>query len=126
MPRGDGTGPAGMGPMTGRAAGFCAGYGMPGYANPIFGRGGMGFGGRRGMGGFWFGGRGRGWGWRNMMYGAGYPVGMRAGGYGVYPIAGQNPDPELEKQDLKAQAEFFETELSSIRKRLDELESGDK
>jgi len=38
MPRGDGTGPAGMGPMTGRAAGYCAGYGMPGYMNPIPGR----------------------------------------------------------------------------------------
>lgn len=38
MPRGDGTGPAGMGPMTGRAAGYCAGYGVPGYVNPIPGR----------------------------------------------------------------------------------------
>jgi len=38
MPRGDGTGPAGMGPMTGRAAGYCAGYPMPGYMNPIAGR----------------------------------------------------------------------------------------
>lgn len=34
MPFGDGTGPAGMGAMTGRAAGFCAGYRMPGYRNP--------------------------------------------------------------------------------------------
>lgn len=33
MPRGDGTGPAGMGPMTGRAAGYCAGFAAPGYAN---------------------------------------------------------------------------------------------
>jgi hypothetical protein len=38
MPRGDGTGPAGMGPMTGRAAGFCAGYPIPGYMNPVAGR----------------------------------------------------------------------------------------
>ena len=35
MPWGDGTGPAGLGPMTGRAAGYCAGYPMPGYMNPI-------------------------------------------------------------------------------------------
>ena len=35
MPFGDGTGPAGMGPMTGRAAGFCAGYPVPGYMNPV-------------------------------------------------------------------------------------------
>jgi len=37
MPRGDRTGPAGMGPMTGRAAGYCAGYGVPGYLNPAAG-----------------------------------------------------------------------------------------
>lgn len=35
MPWGDRTGPMGLGPMTGRAAGFCAGYTVPGYANPI-------------------------------------------------------------------------------------------
>ena len=39
MPAGNGTGPAGMGPMTGRAAGFCAGYPTPGYMNPVAGRG---------------------------------------------------------------------------------------
>lgn len=33
MPRGDGTGPAGNGPMTGRAAGYCAGNNQPGYMN---------------------------------------------------------------------------------------------
>lgn len=37
MPWGDATGPAGLGPMTGRAAGYCAGFGMPGYLNPGFG-----------------------------------------------------------------------------------------
>ena len=35
MPRGDGTGPARLGPMTGRAAGFCAGYPVPGYMDLI-------------------------------------------------------------------------------------------
>lgn len=35
MPRGDGTGPMGLGPMTGRAAGYCAGFRVPGYMNPI-------------------------------------------------------------------------------------------
>ena len=34
MPAGDGTGPRGMGPMTGRAAGYCAGYPVPGFMNP--------------------------------------------------------------------------------------------
>ncbi|HHT94051.1 MAG TPA: DUF5320 domain-containing protein [Clostridiaceae bacterium] len=36
MPRGDGTGPLGMGPMSGRGLGFCAGYNTPGY---MYGRG---------------------------------------------------------------------------------------
>ena len=35
MPAGDGTGPAGLGPMTGRAAGYCAGYPVAGYLNPM-------------------------------------------------------------------------------------------
>ena len=39
MPRGDRTGPMGQGPMTGRAAGYCAGYSVPGYSNPLGGRG---------------------------------------------------------------------------------------
>ena len=63
MPRGDRTGPTGMGSMTGRAAGFCAGWGVPGYANNTPGQGfGMGYGrGRRIFGrGFARGGFGRG------------------------------------------------------------------
>ncbi len=47
MPRGDGTGPAGMGPMTGRGAGFCAGFRVPGFLNSSPGRG-LGFGRGRG------------------------------------------------------------------------------
>jgi hypothetical protein len=43
MPRGDGTGPMGLGPMSGRGMGYCAGYPAPGYMNPWcqprFGRG---------------------------------------------------------------------------------------
>ena len=39
MPAGDGTGPLGFGPMTGRAAGYCAGYPVPGFMNPIAGWG---------------------------------------------------------------------------------------
>jgi hypothetical protein len=34
MPFGDGTGPMGLGPMTGRGAGLCAGFGAPGFTNP--------------------------------------------------------------------------------------------
>ena len=39
MPAGDGTGPLGWGPMTGRAAGYCAGFPVPGYMNLFVGRG---------------------------------------------------------------------------------------
>jgi len=35
MPFGDGTGPMGLGPMTGRGAGFCAGFGAPSFTNPM-------------------------------------------------------------------------------------------
>jgi hypothetical protein len=59
MPFGDGTGPRGMGPMTGRGAGYCAGFGRPGFANPIAGRRWFGSGWRS-----WGRGRGRGFGWR--------------------------------------------------------------
>jgi hypothetical protein len=38
MPRGDGTGPNGMGPMTGRRGGFCARFGFLGFGNVGFGR----------------------------------------------------------------------------------------
>ena len=34
MPRGDRMGPGGVGPMSGRAAGYCAGYSGPGFMNP--------------------------------------------------------------------------------------------
>ncbi|PLV59084.1 DUF5320 domain-containing protein [Thermotoga sp. KOL6] len=71
MPGLDGTGPAGMGPMTGRGLGWCrygAGYGpyavSPWYRRPFgFWPGwGRGFGWRRGWGfGMQF---RRGWGWR--------------------------------------------------------------
>ncbi len=40
MPLGDGTGPNGLGPMTGRGAGFCTGSKNAGYVNPWDDRGG--------------------------------------------------------------------------------------
>jgi len=97
--------------MTGRAAGYCAGYGMPGYMNPVGGRG-AGFG--RGFG--------RGWGWRNQFYATGLTGWQRAGaGWGV-PGYGYAPTAEQEKSALKAQAEYLEKSLGEIRKRMEELE----
>ena len=40
MPGGDRTGPNGMGPMTGRGAGFCGGWNRPGWSNRFGGWGG--------------------------------------------------------------------------------------
>ncbi|MGI5907053.1 MAG: DUF5320 domain-containing protein [Christensenellales bacterium] len=39
MPGGDGTGPAGMGPLTGRGLGYCRGLTRPGYTNAGIGMG---------------------------------------------------------------------------------------
>lgn len=102
MPGGDGTGPMGRGPMSGRAAGTCAGFGMPGSANPAPGRGfGMGFGRGRGAGGRGPVGGGRGW--RNMFFATGLPGWMRFG----------------DQQVLKTQVEALQSELDFIKKRLE-------
>lgn len=121
MPRGDGTGPQGMGPMTGRAAGYCAGYNAPGHANPVAGRG---FGAGRGMGvGRGYGGGG-GRGWRNMYYATGLPGWARFGDYTGAPGPYSEPDPEIQKQTLKSQADALQVQLDLIKKRLSDLETG--
>jgi hypothetical protein len=77
MPWGDGTGPAGMGPMTGRAAGYCAGYPVPGYMNPMPGFGYGAWGGAQG--GYW---RRPGYGYATAPYA---PMGY--GAYGGFPYS---------------------------------------
>jgi len=123
MPRGDGTGPAGMGPMTGRAAGYCAGYPVPGYMNPAGGRGYRGAG--RGRGGGWGRGRGfgRGFGWAGAGYG--YPA---WGGVAEPNVAQAGPFAPAEQElgGLKQQAEYFENALGGINKRIKQLEAESK
>lgn len=135
-----------MGPMTGRAAGYCAGYPVPGYMNPVGGRGGAwGGGGAWGWGGR--GGRGR----RNWFHATGMPGWQRAamgwpayGGWGppvaprpwtapppvapaVPPFAASPYGPvatkEQELEALKGQSEYLEDALDGIRKRIGELEA---
>ncbi len=98
MPRGDGTGPYGGGPMTGRGMGFCAGFQRPGYVQPGGGRG-------------CFGGRG----FRNRFYATGQPFWQR---YNT-PFYGEPVD---QKSFLKNQADALESELKQIRDRLCKIE----
>ena len=123
MPRGDGTGPAGMGSMTGRAAGYCAGFNTPGFANPVPGRG---FWGAGRSGGFGGGGRGH----RYMYYATGLPGWARYSGAHTAPYAAQpfipTTAPGQELDYLKNQAEYFQKTLGDINQRIEELEKESK
>jgi len=120
MPFGDRTGPLGLGPRTGRAMGYCAGFLVPGSMNPVPGRGWFGFG--RGFGCF-----GRGRGWRHCFWATGLPGWARTG-YGYPPFAGvEYPSrPEFTAKDeidiLKDEADFFKQRLDDIQKRISTLE----
>ena len=104
-----------MGSMTGRAAGYCAGYGMPGYArftperalNTGFGRGRRGW--NRG-----YGGSDRGWG--NMDHAPGAPGRQRLSAY-----ADAYTSPIQEKAALKQHAEALQAELDAVMKRLSDM-----
>lgn len=116
MPRGNGTGPMGMGSMTGRAAGYCAGFNAPGSMNNAGGRGmGRGFGRGRGIGL-----RYGGFGWRNIFNATGIPGFF---GFGANAAAFQKPGPDAERAALKTQADALQTELEIIRKRIEEIEA---
>jgi len=96
MPQGDGTGPRGQGPMTGRGMGYCAGFAVPGCMNTGFGRG-------RGLR------RGFGRGFRGMV-----PQPQ------VVPQEVELTETE-EKKILKADLEDLRTEMKEVEKRLKEL-----
>ncbi len=97
MPRGDRTGPAGMGPGSGRRMGYCAGNDAPGFVT----------GGRFGMRGSGFNGRGRGF--RHRFFASGMPFD---------PV---EPNPNLELSSLKAQADMLKNELQAIENRLNSI-----
>ncbi len=111
MPFGDGTGPMGEGPMTGRAMGRCAGRARAAY-HAGYGRGhrrgfGYGNGGAhgRGFGGGYGRAYGRGYGWR---YGA-----------ALDPWTWTS---EQEMDALRQQADYFEAQARELRQRMDSLE----
>jgi len=121
MPRGDGTGPSGMGPMTGRAAGYCAGYGAPGFASGAGWRGagrGIGWGRGRGWRPGWGGGWGRGWrGYADPQFAAPAPP---AAFEAYVPPAG---DVDTHLAALQSQAERMRQTLSEIEDRIRALET---
>jgi hypothetical protein len=122
MPGGDRTGPWGTGTMTGRGAGYCAGYPVPGCANPI-----------RGYGRSW--GRGYGKGWRRG-FGRGWytcppstTIVPPANPQAYAPIT-QPPLPEQEiatlenyQKNLTAEKADLEQELEGVKARIEELKA---
>lgn len=96
MPGRDGTGPSGLGAMTGRGLGFCSGVGV--------GRYGSGFGAGYG---------------RGLGFGLGY--GCRRGRF--FNIA---PSESMEKEILSAERDYLEARLSTIKEHLDRTKASDK
>ena len=98
MPAGDRTGPGGMGPMSGKAAGHCVEQQTPEYAIPGCDSGmGRGFG------------RGRGRRFR--------------GGVTGISAAAPTATREQELEQLKRQAEYFKTAGEEISARIKEIEA---
>lgn len=98
MPRGDRTGPMGMGPATGRGAGYCTGYAEDGYMST-----------RRGYG------MGLGRGFRRMFCQPGKPFRTHSR-YWAY-----NAPLVDEKDYLNQQAEVLENQLKQVKDRLKTL-----
>lgn len=111
MPGGDRTGPRGLGSMTGRGLGYCAGYDTPGYTK---GPGmGLGRGWGRGRGGY----RGRG-----IGYGRGWGWDYRSPVYGRYaPVLPPQVSPENQLSMLKNEKDYLEAELNGIKSAIDEI-----
>lgn len=106
MPRGDRTGPVGMGPMTGRGQGYCAGSQVPGFAF---------YGGSNCLG------RGR----RNRRFFRGFYGPVLANTEAFYPL-----QPVYNKQTeidyLKAHKEVLRQDLEEIEKQISYLEEQDQ
>jgi hypothetical protein len=100
MPRGDGTGPIGLGPMAGKAAGYCAGFNTPGFANFACG----------------YYGHGRGRGLRRMYPAAGITTWGGYAGYPGYPgtVAPVNDDPEVMRLAAQKEVSWLTQQIETI------------
>jgi len=111
MPRGDGAGPMGLGPMTGRAVGYCSGNSVPGYLNQPFRNVYCRRGGGRGFHqGFW-------------ATGVPGPEWVRFSGL-VEQSDGLNP--ALEARWLTNQIKMMEQSLQNAKERLNELQKSEE
>ena len=120
MPRGDKTGPSGLGPMTGRAAGHCAGYSVPGFMNPTEGSG-------RGLGRGCGRGGGRRFGRERFVYPQ--PVSVQPAYQPTHQPVAQPQSPgqeiavlenyqiglELQKTDLKQEMDRVQTRIEELQ-----------
>ena len=113
MPGGDGRGPAGVGPRSGRGLGYCNGYDSPGFTKPGPG---MGRGFRRGYG--------PGRGMRRGRF-----AGQARGGYAPNYGPNFNPQTEYTKEneidDLKNYAKNMKRELEDVMERIEALENNE-
>lgn len=109
MPRGDKTGPMGMGPLTGRGAGYCAGGRNLEYAGPGF------------AAGF---GRGTGRGRRNRRF----PTGRQ--GWMQDMMSGRwwrgRTDAAMDKADLEQYAQHLRSELEAVEKQMEEKDQDNR
>jgi len=111
LPSGDRTGPRGLGPMTGRALGYCAGYDTPGYTKGPGMELGRGWGSRRGWG------RGRGVGY-GRRFGWGYPIPA----YTPYiPRIAPEITSESQLSMLKQEKSYLESEMNGIKNALEDI-----
>ena len=113
MPGFNGTGPMGMGPMTGGSRGQCNPYSRP-FARMNAGQ--------------WFGGnRGRGRAYRHMYWATGLPGWKRFGP--MSPWGSPSTAPYTKEQEvafLKGQTAALEDELNAVDSRLRDLESEER
>lgn len=105
MPRGDRTGPRGLGNMTGKGAGFCAGNQAAGTANSNSGKA--------------AGGRGRGLGLCNGVNNMGLPGGRQSGSENDSKA---QASPGTANNRNSEQAEALQKQLNELSSRLDAID----
>ena len=110
MPGRDGTGPMGMGPLTGRGAGCCTGFAAHKYGHPFAFTRRVGLGCRCGHG------RHRG------FLGVGWPGWAYCG----YPAPDEGEILQAEKEFLQGQITFLEDRLVQLKERLAAIKEKEK